>query len=124
MAFISPSANSLQYLRTYTGSTISFGIASVFGVIFGAFISSVFSRNGDSVAQRFHLITFEGRRDMIRHLVGAVLMGVGAVMALGCTIGQGIGGISTLAVSSIVALIAIMVGGTLTFPLRKKLFNI
>ncbi len=50
---------------------------------------------------------------MLRHLIGAALMGVGGILALGCTIGQGITGMSTLALGPLLAWLAIMAGGVL-----------
>lgn len=111
--FISPTANSLQYLMTFTGATISFSIATVFGMVLGAFIASL--SNGS-----FALGSFADRNDLIRHLLGASLMGFGAVTSLGCTVGQGIGGISTLAVGSVVALVSIIIGGFVGFKLMER----
>ena len=96
-----------MYLMTYTGSTINFGIAAVFGVILGSFIYAVPSRT-------FRIETFINRSDMVRHVVGGILMGFGGVLALGCTIGQGITGMSTLALGSLLALISIIFGSALT----------
>ena len=104
--FISPIADSLQYLMTFTGSTINFGVAIFCGVIVGAFVAA--KMNGE-----FHIESFTSADDMIRHLVGATLMGVGGIIALGCTIGQAITGMSTLALSSLIAWMAIMLGGYL-----------
>ena len=102
--FVAPTGETIQYLMTFTGSTINFGIAAVFGVILGAFLASVASRE-------FHIEAFTDGADMARHLVGAALMGTGGVTALGCTIGQGITGMSTLALGSIIAWLSIMAGG-------------
>jgi uncharacterized membrane protein YedE/YeeE len=102
--FVAPTANAMQYLMTYTGTTIDFGVASVGGVIVGAFLVSLFTK-------RFHIEAFSDTSDMIRHMVGGAFMGVGGVLALGCTIGQGLTGVSTLAVGSFLALISIIAGG-------------
>ncbi len=102
--FISPTAQSVQYMMTFTGSTIDFGIASVGGVIVGAFLVSISTRS-------FRLEAFDGTSEMVRHIIGATLMGVGGVLALGCTIGQGLTGMSTLALGSLIALISIILGG-------------
>jgi uncharacterized membrane protein YedE/YeeE len=108
--FIAPSGESLQYLMTFTGSTISFGVAAVGGVIAGAFIYSI-------VSGRFRLETFSDRSDMVAHLWGGGCMGFGGVLALGCTIGQGITGMSTLAVGSLLALAGIIFGSALTMKI-------
>jgi hypothetical protein len=60
---------------------------------------------------RFRITTYSNASDTVRNLAGAGLMGVGGVMALGCTIGQGITGVSTLAIGSFLTFAAIVVGG-------------
>ncbi len=102
-AFVAPVANGLQYLLTFTGSKIDFGIAFAGGVILGAFVSSL-------VAGRFHLQSFESPRQTLRYLAGGALMGFGGILALGCTTGQGFAGISVLAPGSFAALAAIAAG--------------
>jgi hypothetical protein len=102
-SFIAPLGHSLQYLMTFTGATISFGIGSVGGVIVGAFLSAL-------VARQLRLESFADAADFKRHLIGAALMGFGGVVALGCTIGQGVTGMSTLALGSVIAWLAIMAG--------------
>lgn len=104
--FIAPIGEAMQYLMTFTGSTIGFGVASVGGVIAGSFLASLGSRS-------FAWEAFGDTADMLRHTVGAALMGVGGVIALGCTIGQGITGMSTLAFGSLLALVSIVIGGVL-----------
>jgi uncharacterized membrane protein YedE/YeeE len=101
--FVAPVADSLQYLMTFTGAKISFGVATVGGVLLGAFVAA--KAGGD-----FRLEAFSDRADLLRHLGGATLMGVGGVFALGCTIGQGVTGVSTLALGSFLALAAIIAG--------------
>ena len=67
---------------------------------------------------RFRLETFTDRDDMIRHIVGGITMGFGGVLALGCTIGQGVTGMSTLALGSLLSLISIIVGSALTMKVQ------
>jgi uncharacterized membrane protein YedE/YeeE len=109
--FVAPSGESLMYLLTFTGSTIGFGVAAVGGVIAGAFIYSVASGN-------FRVETFTDKSDMLRHIAGGVAMGFGGVLALGCTIGQGVTGMSTLAVGSLLTLISIIFGSALTMKIE------
>jgi uncharacterized membrane protein YedE/YeeE len=106
ITFVAPVAESLQYLMTFTGSTINFGIAVVGGVIAGSFLMAVGTRT-------FQIESFVDRGDLLRHLTGAALMGAGGVLALGCTIGQGITGMSTLALGSVIAWLSILGGGYL-----------
>ncbi len=105
--FIAPSGESLMYLMTFTGSTIDFGIAAVAGVITGSFLYAVLTRN-------FRVETFNDRSDMLRHIVGGIAMGFGGVLALGCTIGQGVTGMSTLALGSLLSLVSIIAGSVAT----------
>lgn len=104
--FVAPIGEAVQYLMTFTGSTINFGIAAVGGVIVGSFLAA-------QATGEFKLEAFVGADDFLRHMVGGVLMGTGGVMALGCTIGQGVTGMSTLAFGSLLALLSILAGGVL-----------
>jgi len=107
VAYIMPSGNSVLYLLTFTGSTIDFGIALIGGTLIGAFLASAFGRD-------FSVRTFKDSRDTFRNLIGAFFMGLGGVIALGCTFGQGITGVATLSMSSFLATFAIITGATLT----------
>jgi uncharacterized membrane protein YedE/YeeE len=109
--FIAPTAESLQYLMTFTGSTIGFGIAAVFGVILGSFLYVI-------LTGKFRLEYFTGRDDLLRHIFGGMLMGFGGVLAMGCTVGQGITGMSTLALGSLLALLSIIFGSALTMKVE------
>ena len=109
--FIAPTGESLMYLLTFTGSTIDFGVAAVFGVILGSFLYV-------SLTGRFRLETFNDRGDMLRHIFGGIAMGFGGVLALGCTIGQGITGMSTLALGSLLSLVSIVFGSALTMKIE------
>ncbi|MGE5505967.1 MAG: YeeE/YedE family protein [Actinomycetota bacterium] len=102
--FVAPMGDTMQYLMTFTGQTINFGIAAVFGVITGSFLASVASKS-------FAVEAFSDGPDMLRHFLGAALMGTGGVMAMGCTIGQGLTGMSTLSITSVIALGSIVFGG-------------
>ena len=102
--FVNPVGNSIQYLMTFTGSTINFGIATVGGVIVGAFIAA-------KATGEFRIESFTDANDMMRHMIGAALMGIGGIMALGCTIGQGLTGMSTLTLTSLIAWLSIIAGG-------------
>jgi len=109
--FVGPIGQSLMYLLTFTGSTISFGVAAVFGVIAGSFIYAVASG-------KFVIETFTDKNDMLRHIIGGIAMGFGGVIALGCTIGQGITGMSTLALGSLLTLVSIVFGSALTMKIE------
>ena len=116
LTFIAPVGNMLNYLMTWTGSTIGFGIAVVFGVLAGSLVYAVTSGN-------FRIETFSSRSDMLNHLYAGVLMGFGGVLSLGCTIGQGVGGFSTLALGSVVSIVFIVFGCALTIKMQYYLLD-
>jgi len=86
--------------------TLTLGIVSMAGITLGALATALAERS-------FRFESFRGVEDLANHLVGATLMGVGGVTALGCTVGQGLSGLSTLALGSGLALAAIVVGALL-----------
>ena len=116
LTFIAPVGNMLNYLMTWTGSTIGFGIAVVFGVLAGSLAYAVTSGN-------FRIETFSSRSDMLNHLYAGVLMGFGGVLSLGCTIGQGVGGFSTLALGSVVSIVFIVFGCALTIKMQYYMLD-
>jgi uncharacterized membrane protein YedE/YeeE len=85
----------------------TFGIGAVAGIIAGSFAYAVASKT-------FRWEGLAGAEDTANHVIGGLLMGFGGVLALGCTIGQGITGFSTLAVGSILAFLAIVAGSAVT----------
>ena len=103
LTFIAPIADALQYVMLSTGSTLNFGIVTVFGVFAGSLITAL-------LTGRFHLEGYQSPRHMLRSAGGAALMGAGGVMAFGCSIGQGLTGLSTLALASFVAVAGIFLG--------------
>jgi len=98
--FARPMGDTLVYAMTFSGAAITFPIGGVLGVLLGAFLASM--RDGT-----FRIEAFDDVREMRRHFGGAALMGMGAVMALGCTIGQGMSGVSTLSINSFLTVAAI-----------------
>ena len=108
-SFVAPLAWSLEYLMFWTDKTriVTYGIASVAGVIAGSAAYALASRN-------FRWEGFRDAEDTGMHLIGGLLMGFGGITALGCTIGQGISGFSTLAVGSIMTFVAIVAGSAAT----------
>ncbi|SDI46259.1 hypothetical protein SAMN05216338_102339 [Bradyrhizobium sp. Rc2d] len=103
LTFIAPIADSLQYAMLSTGLTLNFGIATVAGVFAGSLVTAL-------VTGRFKLEGYSSPRHMLRSGTGAALMGIGGVMAFGCSIGQGLTGMSTLALGSFVAVTGILLG--------------
>ncbi len=105
LSFVSPIAYALDWLMFYSdrNKLLTVGIVSVFGVVAGSAVTALAQRS-------FRWQGFGGTEDLAHHLGGAVLMGVGGVTALGCSIGQGVSGVSTLSATSFVAVFA-MIGG-------------
>jgi uncharacterized membrane protein YedE/YeeE len=107
--FVAPVAYTLDWLMFYSDSSkvLSVGIAAVAGVLVGSAISALQSKT-------FRWEGFASPRDLGQHLLGSVLMGVGGVTAMGCTFGQGLSGISTLSLNSVIALAAIVLGAVVS----------
>ena len=106
---VAPFAYTLELFMLWTDAsrTVTFAIAVVFGIVVGSAVNSL-------LCGRFRIEGFRSAEDTATHLVGAALMGFGGVVAMGCTFGQGITGISTLAVGSIVTFFAIIAGAVAT----------
>ena len=113
VSFIAPLSNGLQYLMTYTGATANFGITLLAGCLMGAIVSAIVGKN-------FAFRSFEHEKDILRYTIGAMMLGFGSVTALGCSIGQGLTGLSLLSLSSVVAVIAIAAGGYAGLNFVKK----
>jgi uncharacterized protein len=103
LTFVAPIADTLQYAMLSTGLTLNFGIATVAGVFAGSLVTAL-------VTGRFRWEGYHSPRHMLRSAGGAALMGAGGATALGCSIGQGLTGLSTLALASIVAVAGILLG--------------
>lgn len=105
LSFVAPQAYALELLMLWsdTSRKLSFGVASLLGVVFGSLAYALTSR-------RFRWEGFRDLEDTANHLLGAALMGFGGVVAMGCTIGQGISGFSTLAAGAMLSFAAIITG--------------
>jgi hypothetical protein len=108
LSFVAPIAYTLDWLILFsdTSKVLTVGIVTSVGVVVGAAIVALATRS-------FRWEGFRGTEDTANHIVGGVLMGVGGVTAVGCTVGQGLTGVSTLALGSFVALAGILAGGWL-----------
>jgi uncharacterized protein len=109
MTFVAPLGYTMDLWAYWTdiSTVVTFGVASVIGMVLGSFAYSISHRT-------FRWESFASPQDMFRHIIGAVLMGFGGVTGLGCTIGQGVTGISTLAMSSFLVLFSIVAGAVAT----------
>ncbi|MDP2371729.1 YeeE/YedE family protein [Rhodoferax sp.] len=105
LSFVAPVAYSLDWIMFFSDQSkvLTIAVVSVLGVIVGSWGYALASRT-------FRWEGFGGTEDVANHLVGALLMGVGGVTAMGCTVGQGLSGISTLSANSVVALASILAG--------------
>jgi hypothetical protein len=108
LSFVAPVAYTLDWLILFsdTSRVLTLGIVSTLGVVLGS--AAVALASGS-----FRWEGFGGAEDTANHIVGALLMGAGGVTAMGCTIGQGLSGVSTLALGSFLALGGILAGGVL-----------
>ena len=115
MSFVAPTAYSLELFVLWTDKSlrISFGIASVAGVVLGSFAYAIVSR-------QFRWEGFASLQDLRTQLTGAVLMGFGGVTAMGCTVGQGMSGLSTLALGSFLAVASIVAGAVATMQWQQR----
>ena len=110
--FVNPMGQVLGYAaRGFDSTYLTFGIMALLGVIVGSFVYAVFSGN-------FRIEWFASVRDFVNHLVGGILMGFGGVLAVGCTIGQGVTGLSTQAVGSVIAYAGIVFGSAMTMKVQ------
>ena len=110
--FISPIGQMFGYVgSSFSSALLTFGVVSVLGVIFGSFIWTMISRS-------FRIEWFNSFKDFYMHMIGAVLMGFGGVLGLGCTVGQSITGVSTLALGSFLVFISIVFGSALTMKIQ------
>lgn len=107
LSYVRPAGDSLDYLMRFTAlGAPGFGVVTTMGALLGGFLGAL-------SMGRLHLTTFADKSDSIRNMFGAALMGIGGVLALGCTVGQALTGFSTLAIGSIVTFIFIVAGGVI-----------
>jgi uncharacterized protein len=106
--FINPMGENISFLMNPGNFLlISFGMLSLLGVITGSFLYAILSKT-------FRIEWFSSWRDFFTHMIGAALMGIGGILAMGCTIGQGVTGVSTLSLGSILAVSSIIIGSAIT----------
>lgn len=110
--FINPMGQTVRYgVQDFNPSYLTFGVVAVLGIILGSLFWSL-------IARSFRIERFTSIGDFVSHLIGGILMGVGGVLAMGCTVGQGITGVSTLALGSVLALLSIIFGSALTMKIQ------
>ena len=105
LTFAAPLAHALDLLTLWSdrNNTATFGVTVTLGVVLGSAASAVLRRE-------FRVESFGSASDLGDHLVGGLLMGFGGVTAMGCSIGQGISGLSLLSAGSFLAVAGIVCG--------------
>jgi hypothetical protein len=112
LTFVAPSAHITQYiLSDFDLVYITIPVIAATGVLIGSFFYGIFNK-------AFHIEWFQSWQDFFNHLVSGFLMGVGGVLGMGCTIGQGVTGVSTLSTGSFITLFFIIYGSALTMKVR------
>lgn len=106
LTFVAPLGDSILYVATFSGARANFGIGSVAGVVAGSFAAA-------QLARGFRWEACDDARELKRHMTGALLMGTGGILSMGCTIGQGLTAFSTLAVSAPITMLSIACGARL-----------
>jgi uncharacterized protein len=115
ISFVYPSAKTLELFTYYEVNELSFGVSMVCGVLAGTFIMSYFNKKysfGCTSAQNINKVKY--------NMIGGALMGTGGILAIGCTVGQGLTGLSTLAFSSALAIISIFISAVITGKILNK----
>jgi len=110
--FINPMGESIIYFsKSADIYYLTFGVTALLSVILGSFVYSMMSRS-------FRMEWFQSKEDFKRHMIGAVLIGIGGVLSMGCTIGQGVSGVSTLAIGSFITLTSIVIGSAIAMKIE------
>lgn len=103
LSFTGPATETLFYAVASTSIPAGFGLGLIGGTLAGALLASL-------VARSFRWQSFDSPGQTGRYLAGAALMGVGGVLAGGCTLGAGLSGIPTLGLAAVLALVFIALG--------------
>lgn len=108
LSFVAPIAYTIDWLILFSdrSKVLTLGIVTTLGVVAGSAAVALATRT-------FRWEGFAGVEDTANHVAGATLMGVGGIMALGCTVGQGLSGLSTLSLGSAIAVAGIVAGAVL-----------
>lgn len=113
LTFVAPVGATIQYAMIATGMALNFGVVLVLGVVLGAFVAA-------RLSGQFQWASFDQESPMPRYLTGGVMMGVGGALAMGCSIGQGLTGMSTFSYVSMIAFAGILLGAWLALSLERS----
>ncbi len=110
--FAQPAGHFIRWVETgFSSNLLTFALIAGFGVIVGSFLYSL-------LFKKLRIEWFASWKDFFTHMIGGLLMGIGAVLAMGCTIGQAVTGASTLAIGSFLTFFAIVFGSALTLKMQ------
>lgn len=115
ITFVYPTAQTLELFSYYQVTELSFPISVICGVILGAFTMTFLNKKysfGCTADQNINRTKY--------NMIGGALMGTGGVLSIGCTVGQGLTGLSSLAFASVVAVISILISATITAIILNK----
>jgi uncharacterized protein len=117
-SFVAPTAYWIDYGVLFSDKTkvLTFGLTTSLGVVIGAWLVSIATKT-------FRWEGFTDTRDLAQHLIGGVMMGFGGVLAMGCTVGQGLSGVSTLALGSFLTLLCIVVGAVVALKYQMRVLE-
>jgi uncharacterized membrane protein YedE/YeeE len=115
LSAVAPVAYAMEWVLYFSDASmrLTMGITAIAGIVAGSAVVALWQRE-------FRLEGFASASDTGHHLAGAVLMGVGGVLALGCTVGQGLSGVSTLSLGSLIALAGILAGARLGLHYQER----
>jgi uncharacterized membrane protein YedE/YeeE len=116
LSFIYSSGETLQTLTDYTSYNLKYSVVLIFGIFCGAFLMSLMQKKESLCCT----VNGSQNKKLRSKIIGGILMGIGGVFALGCTIGQGLTGISTLAFSSFIAIGSILITVYVTLLVQKR----
>lgn len=116
LTFAAPIAHTVDLLTLWSdrSNTVTYGVLVALGVLLGSAVSS-------ALRKEFRWESFAGTQDMAHHLLGGVLMGIGGVTAMGCSIGQGVSGLAMLSAGAVLAVFGIVVGSWAGFRYQSSL---
>jgi uncharacterized membrane protein YedE/YeeE len=105
-SFVVPVGDTIMQVITYTNSLPDYGVGLIVGTLAGAIMAALWKKD-------IRWEACDDARELGRHIMGATFMGVGGVTAMGCTVGQGITGFSSMAISAPIVMISMAIGARL-----------
>ncbi|MBT3280475.1 MAG: YeeE/YedE family protein [Campylobacteraceae bacterium] len=108
ITFVGPLSHTLEIVTNYNNTNLDFGISVIIGMFIGAFTMSRFNTK-----YSFGCTSNIKTNKILNNIIGGSLMGIGGTMSIGCTVGQGLTGLSTLAFASVVAILSIFISAYL-----------